>query len=360
MNKQSLATALNHTFHCTSRLLNILLSHCLTLFPHTKILPYIPPLCSGTELPKQPDSIAIELNKQESLLNQIHKEMNAGCISKQREELLWEVQRIITQLKRTLKNANKDIINNRECAAAKKSLLSTIDDKAAVADSSTIVVNQGMNQQQQGDVKKQVEITPPPVPVEAVLSLPKQRGIVVSSDLTDGPRNLINNNHNSSIIKTAKENLIIVDNKINNDNDNHDDNNINDVDDENIVVEKDIVDDNDDDDGLVIKTSELSDDMLFLMQYKNNALQDLKESLLHDIEVTRGEIVQLKGQMVVAADSNNKRQQAAIPHENLDEIMTLLLKENQILQIKKINLVRQIIEQQELCIDLKAKLLIQE
>lgn len=41
----------------------------------------------------------IELKKQESLLSQIHAEMNAGFISTTREELLWEVQRIITQLK---------------------------------------------------------------------------------------------------------------------------------------------------------------------------------------------------------------------------------------------------------------------
>lgn len=57
-----------------------------------------------------PDSfqeINIELRKQESLLTQIHAEMNAGFISKKREEQLWEVQRIITQLKRKLKNCEK-------------------------------------------------------------------------------------------------------------------------------------------------------------------------------------------------------------------------------------------------------------
>lgn len=43
--------------------------------------------------------IARELKKQDSLLNQIHAEMNAGFVSKKREEQLWEVQRIITQLK---------------------------------------------------------------------------------------------------------------------------------------------------------------------------------------------------------------------------------------------------------------------
>lgn len=41
----------------------------------------------------------MELRKQESLLSQIHSEMNAGFVTKKREEELWETQRIITQLK---------------------------------------------------------------------------------------------------------------------------------------------------------------------------------------------------------------------------------------------------------------------
>jgi RalA-binding protein 1 len=43
----------------------------------------------------------MELKKQESLLAQIHAEMNAGFVK--REEQLWEVQRIITQLKVRIK-----------------------------------------------------------------------------------------------------------------------------------------------------------------------------------------------------------------------------------------------------------------
>lgn len=54
---------------------------------------------SGMQLPELADEISVELKKQESLLAQIHAEMNSGFSSKKREELLWEVQRIITQLK---------------------------------------------------------------------------------------------------------------------------------------------------------------------------------------------------------------------------------------------------------------------
>lgn len=41
-----------------------------------------------------------ELQKQESLLNALHAEINAGSTDQEKEELLWEVQRIVTQLKR--------------------------------------------------------------------------------------------------------------------------------------------------------------------------------------------------------------------------------------------------------------------
>lgn len=61
---------------------------------------YIPPITAASpNLPETPDDISKELRKQESLLAQIHAEMNAGFVTKKREEQLWEVQRIITQLK---------------------------------------------------------------------------------------------------------------------------------------------------------------------------------------------------------------------------------------------------------------------
>lgn len=99
MSKQNIAAALNHTFHISSRLLHGLVHHCQVLFPNTVIFKYVPPLSSGAQLPDKPVLMEIELKKQESLLTTIHKEVNIGCISTEREELLWEVQRIITQLK---------------------------------------------------------------------------------------------------------------------------------------------------------------------------------------------------------------------------------------------------------------------
>lgn len=62
---------------------------------------------TSPHLPDTIDAIAMELRKQDSLLNQIHAEMNAGFVTKKREEQLWEVQRIITQLKRKLRSFEK-------------------------------------------------------------------------------------------------------------------------------------------------------------------------------------------------------------------------------------------------------------
>lgn len=100
MNAQTIAMTLSPVLQMSHRLLLALLFHCKALFPETRLTKYVPPLPSGTvNLPDSAESIAVELAKQESLLLQIHMQMNAGFVTKSREEQLWEVQRIITQLK---------------------------------------------------------------------------------------------------------------------------------------------------------------------------------------------------------------------------------------------------------------------
>lgn len=99
MNVQHLVVALSPCLHTSNRLLTVLLYHCRTLFPNVILFAYVPPLTSTAQLPEQPDLMEVELKKQESFLSQIHTEMNAGFVSDVRQEMLWEVQRIITQLK---------------------------------------------------------------------------------------------------------------------------------------------------------------------------------------------------------------------------------------------------------------------
>jgi len=52
------------------------------------------------ELPDNPSQLEEELAKQESLLNALHEELNSGVKDPEKEEQLWEVQRVVTQLKR--------------------------------------------------------------------------------------------------------------------------------------------------------------------------------------------------------------------------------------------------------------------
>lgn len=122
MNAQNIAMLLSPTLQMSHRLFVALLCHCNNLFADTELLKYVPPItASSPNLPETPDEISIELRKQESLLAQIHAEMNAGFVSKKREEQLWEVQRIITQLNRKLKSFEK------KSDGAQKSLDDTVD-----------------------------------------------------------------------------------------------------------------------------------------------------------------------------------------------------------------------------------------
>uniref|UniRef100_A0A182JYJ4 Rho-GAP domain-containing protein n=1 Tax=Anopheles christyi TaxID=43041 RepID=A0A182JYJ4_9DIPT len=122
MNAQNIAMLLSPTLQMSHRLFVAILCHCSTLFSDTILHKYVPPItASSPNLPETPEEISIELRKQESLLAQIHAEMNAGFVTKKREEQLWEVQRIITQLKRKLRSFEK----KSDCV--QKSLDDTVD-----------------------------------------------------------------------------------------------------------------------------------------------------------------------------------------------------------------------------------------
>ncbi|XP_074000030.1 ral interacting protein isoform X3 [Rhodnius prolixus] len=104
MNAQNISVTLSPLLQTSQRLLSALLCHVSDLFQDVCLNKYVPPLSSVSPgLPDSSEGIAVELAKQESLLSQLHKEMNQGLVSRGREEQLWEVQRIITQLKRKLR-----------------------------------------------------------------------------------------------------------------------------------------------------------------------------------------------------------------------------------------------------------------
>uniref|UniRef100_U5EXH6 Putative ral n=1 Tax=Corethrella appendiculata TaxID=1370023 RepID=U5EXH6_9DIPT len=124
INAQNIAMLLSPTLQMSHRLLVAILCHCSSLFSDTELSKYIPPITASSPVPETPEAIAKELRKQESLLAQIHAEMNAGFITKKREEQLWEVQRIITQLKRKLRSFEKH--KSTDCTQ-QKSMDDTVD-----------------------------------------------------------------------------------------------------------------------------------------------------------------------------------------------------------------------------------------
>lgn len=54
-------------------------------------------------MPDSPSAIEEELGKQENILNNLHAELNTGVRDPEKEEKLWEIQRVVTQLKRKVR-----------------------------------------------------------------------------------------------------------------------------------------------------------------------------------------------------------------------------------------------------------------
>ncbi|XP_063703915.1 ralA-binding protein 1 [Culicoides brevitarsis] len=132
-NPQNLAVVLSPVLQMSHRLFVTLLCYCTDLFADVTLTKYTPPVTSTSpNLPETRDEIIKELKKQESLLNQIHAEMHAGFVTKKREEQLWEVQRIITQLKRKLRTFDK------KTDSMQKSIEDSLEPPAVTSDTASM------------------------------------------------------------------------------------------------------------------------------------------------------------------------------------------------------------------------------
>jgi len=108
MSLQNVSIVLSPTMKISHRVLYCLFKHNIPLFGHVNIKKYVPPISGQlgvSVLPESPHAIEEEMKKQESLLEDLHKEISKGKASKDTEEKLWEQQRIVTQLKRKLRLA---------------------------------------------------------------------------------------------------------------------------------------------------------------------------------------------------------------------------------------------------------------
>ncbi|XP_076463673.1 uncharacterized protein LOC143295884 isoform X2 [Babylonia areolata] len=112
MTLQNVSIVLSPTMQISHRVLNALFTLAHQIFKDTYLKKYVPPLKPATsrwslELPDNTVALEEELAKQESLLNQLHGQLNAGRGDPHTEDQLWEVQRVVTQLKRKIKFAKQ-------------------------------------------------------------------------------------------------------------------------------------------------------------------------------------------------------------------------------------------------------------
>ncbi|KAF7233067.1 hypothetical protein EG68_05515 [Paragonimus skrjabini miyazakii] len=107
------------------------------LFPHPAFVlrPYRPPLRPGpdVELPETDAELDVELYKQESLLFHLHEQISRGDTNPETESLLWETQRLVTEIRRRKTLCDPEVI--RAELSRQQALLDRLH-KAIAADQS--------------------------------------------------------------------------------------------------------------------------------------------------------------------------------------------------------------------------------
>uniref|UniRef100_A0A671L337 RalA-binding protein 1-like n=1 Tax=Sinocyclocheilus anshuiensis TaxID=1608454 RepID=A0A671L337_9TELE len=112
MNIQNISIVLNPTVQIGNRVLYVFFTHVRELFGDVVLKPVVRPLrwsnmATMPTLPETQESIKEEIRRQEFLLNRLHRDLQAGVKDLSKEERLWEVQRIVTALKRKLREAKR-------------------------------------------------------------------------------------------------------------------------------------------------------------------------------------------------------------------------------------------------------------
>ncbi|XP_064471104.1 ralA-binding protein 1-like isoform X1 [Ornithodoros turicata] len=108
MNLQNVFIVLGPSMQISHKVLNALFTHGGVFFKDVQLKRYVKKIHPDSsrqslELPETPAAIEEELSHQEQVLSEIHTQLNAGLRDPQKEEQLWEVQRVVTQLKRKLR-----------------------------------------------------------------------------------------------------------------------------------------------------------------------------------------------------------------------------------------------------------------
>ncbi|KAM0730957.1 RalA-binding protein 1 [Formica fusca] len=333
MNAQTISMTLSPVLQMSHRLLLALFFHCKALFPNIQLTKYVPPLSSGsTNLPDSVEGIAAELSKQESLLFQIHMQMNAGFVTKSREEQLWEVQRMITQLKRKYKTVQK----------LEGAMQKSLDEEIKSTDN---------------------------VPIESISQKPKpvdeDPGQVKSDNQPSNNATLIKKDNKLHNAEEGKEKCSC---SASNSHTAQNGQNVN-------VQEKDTVDSVDN--ATVTPQSKESENVTpndkANEPEEEDLIDQLREKLIHEellnmqvllksrISQERNEIKRLM-EMLTECGTEKKKPKERIHSPNEAEMtaMIQLVKENQLLEKKMTTLIRSIIEEKEACVELRVQLAVHQ
>lgn len=327
MNAQAISMTLSPVLQMSHRLLLALLFHCKALFPNVQLTKYIPPLSSGSvNLPDSVESIAAELSKQESLLAQIHMQMNAGFVTKSREEQLWEVQRMITQLKRKYKTVQKLE------GATQKSLdddVKTTEEN--VTDSSTHKIKSV-----EEDVPK---LEPQP---SGTSTLKRSNKIIGLEDIKEDSPSLpapnastIPNERNVYDTVDAVETSAATSN------------------------ERDAPKHNENASARELDSEDMIDKLRECLTYEE--LLNMQALLKSRINQEKNEIKRLT-EMLAERGSEKKKPKERSHSPNEAELTAIiqLVKENQLLEKKMTTLIRSIIEEKDACVELRVQIAVQQ
>ncbi|XP_004714153.1 ralA-binding protein 1 [Echinops telfairi] len=112
MNIQNISIVLSPTVQISNRVLYVFFTHVQELFGNVVLKQVTKPLrwsnmATMPTLPDTQESIKEEIRRQEFLLNCLHRDLQGGVKDLSKEERLWEVQRILTALKRKLREAKR-------------------------------------------------------------------------------------------------------------------------------------------------------------------------------------------------------------------------------------------------------------
>uniref|UniRef100_A0A2K5ZIN0 RalA-binding protein 1 n=1 Tax=Mandrillus leucophaeus TaxID=9568 RepID=A0A2K5ZIN0_MANLE len=112
MNIQNISIVLSPTVQISNRVLYVFFTHVQELFGNVVLKQVTKPLrwsnmATMPTLPETQAGIKEEIRRQEFLLNCLHRDLQGGIKDLSKEERLWEVQRILTALKRKLREAKR-------------------------------------------------------------------------------------------------------------------------------------------------------------------------------------------------------------------------------------------------------------